>query len=144
MEVSAKPYRSPGSGPAPGPAWVSCRWRGLGWPKNGQSLYTTSTTPASTRLNRSSPGTPIEFLSGAPGPADLQVGPDGALYYLAGRSTRGVYRVSYIARANEAGSSSAGQVGDGKDNGKCGASGAEVLLFLAFLRLLRTRRFRSA
>ena len=95
-------------------------------------------------LDPASPGTPIEFLSGAPGPVDLQVGPDGALYYLAGRSTRGVYRVSYVARANETGSSSAGQVGDGKDNGKCGASGLEVLLCLAFLRLLRTRRSRTA
>ncbi len=91
-------------------------------------------------LDPASPGSAPEFLSGAPGPIDLQVGPDGALYYLAGRGSPGVYRVSSIARSNESGSSSGSQSGDSRNNGTCGASGFEVLLLLALRRLLRDRR----
>jgi glucose/arabinose dehydrogenase len=88
-------------------------------------------------LDPGSPGSATTFLSGAPGPVDLQVGPDGALYYLAGRGSPGVYRVSSITRANEGDSSSGSQTGDSSNNGKCGASGFELLPLLALRRLLR-------
>jgi hypothetical protein len=88
-------------------------------------------------LDPAAPGEATEFLSGASGPVDLQVGPDGALYYLAGRGSPGVYRVSSIARANGTASTSGGQSGDSSNNGKCGASGVEPLLLLALLCRLR-------
>jgi glucose/arabinose dehydrogenase len=85
-----------------------------------------------------------EFVTGASGPVDLQLGPDGALYYLVDKGSQGVYRVSYVARANEIGSTSGvQQSGDSSNNGKCGISGFEPLVPLALLRFVQRRRRES-
>lgn len=48
-------------------------------------------------LDPAVPGVSFAFLEGAPGPIDMAVGPDGALYYLALAGAQGVYRIAYSA-----------------------------------------------
>jgi len=52
-------------------------------------------------LDPASPGSSVAFLTGASSPVDLQVGPDGDLYYLARGGTQGVYRITYTAVINQ-------------------------------------------
>ena len=81
-------------------------------------------------LDPASPGTAAPFLSGASGPVDLQVGPDGALYYLAVKANPGVVRVSYPASTQAPG-------GDdpSKHHKSCGATGFEAVLVALILGL---------
>lgn len=89
-------------------------------------------------LDPASPGTAVPFLSGASGPVDLQVGPDGALYCLAIRTAPGVVRISYPSSAQSPG---AGHVGDHKS---CGATGMEAALVAGILVLAGAVRRRPA
>jgi glucose/arabinose dehydrogenase len=90
-------------------------------------------------LDPASPGTAAPFLSGASGPVDLQVGPDGALYVLARNGTPGVVRVSYATSAESPGGNE--HAGDHKS---CGATGFEAVLVATLLALAGAVRRRSA
>ncbi|MBV8881591.1 MAG: hypothetical protein JO332_16665 [Planctomycetaceae bacterium] len=90
------------------------------------------------------PGSSEPFLLGASGPVDLQVGPDGALYYLSITGTAGVYRVSYAAPSSgggpvAGGSGSSSSSSKSSGGGKCGATGLEALLALGLLAIRRRR-----
>src|SRR5688500_13809989 len=60
------------------------------------------------RLDASEGYTPKDFATGAAGPLDLDVGPNGALYYLSAfgngfsGTDRPVYRISYVGTSNRA------------------------------------------
>lgn len=93
-------------------------------------------------IDPASPGPANPFLQGASNPVDLQVGPDGALYYLAIGAAPGVYRVSY---ASAAPSPSPGGTAHAGDHKSCGATGAEpflVALLLGVAGAVRRRRGR--
>lgn len=90
-------------------------------------------------LDPASPGAPVPFVTGAGGPVDLQVGPDGALYVLAIRTNPGVFRVSYPQAVQSPGGN--GHAGDHKS---CGATGVEAMLAALILGLTRAVRRRSA
>ena len=91
------------------------------------------------------PGTSEQFLLGASGPVDLQVGPDGALYYLSITGTAGVYRVSYGTStaggspSGNTGGSTGTSSGSSSSSNKCGALGLEALMLMSLLRLCRRR-----
>jgi glucose/arabinose dehydrogenase len=89
-------------------------------------------------LDPAAPGTAVPFVSGAAGPVDLQVGPDGALYYLALKSNPGVVRVSYTQPAQSPGTEHTG------DHKSCGATGLEAVLVAMILGLAGAVRRRSA
>ncbi|MBV8881589.1 MAG: PQQ-dependent sugar dehydrogenase [Planctomycetaceae bacterium] len=100
-------------------------------------------------LDPGAPQASSPFLSGASGLVDLQVGPDGGLYYLGMGSNPGVYRVSYASPSagGGGGASSGGGVtpatavtSDRAAGKRCGATGLELLV-LPILPFLLRRRF---
>jgi glucose/arabinose dehydrogenase len=94
-------------------------------------------------LDPAAPGTATPFLQGAAGIVDLQVGPDGALYYLDKSGSPGVYRISHEAPAaapNPPAGSPAGSTIDPGHKKSCGATGLEPLLLIVLLRRFKRRR----
>jgi len=102
-------------------------------------------------LDPASPGSATEFLQGASGPVDLQVGADGALYYLNNGAAGGVYKVSYPVQTappvQDPGPvppapdpTPAPAPAPAKHKLSCGAVGLEPLLLLALWIALRRRR----
>lgn len=92
--------------------------------------------------DQATPGVAIPFLTGASGPVDLAVGPDGALYYLSITGTSGVYRVSYgtAAPVSVSGAAPAPAAPTAaKHKGGCGATGLEGFLLTGLLALWRRR-----
>jgi glucose/arabinose dehydrogenase len=94
-------------------------------------------------LDPASPGTAAPFLQGASGPVDLQVGPDGGLYYLDYTVSPGVFRVSYVAvQVSHDSSPGSGSV----RHRRCGLAGVEpmmLMLFLVFLKRCKNRGGRT-
>jgi glucose/arabinose dehydrogenase len=92
-------------------------------------------------LDPAAPGAATPFLDGAVGPVDLQVGPDGALYYLGRSGNAGVYRVSFVTVAAQTPAPAPAQTVTGTHKKEmCGATGLELLIPLLPLALLRRRR----
>ncbi len=97
-------------------------------------------------LDPASPGAASPFLAAATGIVDLQIGADGALYYLGMKGTPGVYRVSYIATSPTNGPSPTTPGTDTsaqhRSEKTCGVTGAEPILLILIWGLIRalTRR----
>lgn len=91
-------------------------------------------------LDPASPGTATEFLTGASGPVELEVGADGMLYYLAAKGSPGVYRVSYAKQAEPPPPPAADTQARSESKKSCGASGLEPVLWIFLLGLRRRRR----
>lgn len=97
-------------------------------------------------LDPAAPATSESFATGVHGIVDLQVGSDGALYYLDGTGTPGVYRISYAASPppdpdpapSPAPAPAPGTAKVGKKSSTgCGATGAEAALLLVLLGAIR-------
>src|SRR6185436_7909184 len=90
-------------------------------------------------IDPASPGRATLFLEGASTPVDLQVGPDGSLFYLS--NSAGVFRVSYAVQSVASGGSSGGTAtGDVGNKKNCGITGCEPILLLLLLGLLKRTR----
>lgn len=77
-------------------------------------------------IDPEAPAGATRFATSVPGPVDLRVGPDGALYVLVRSGSPGVHRIGFAAATSS-------ENGDGG----CGGTGLEVLAALAAARLLR-------